>query len=155
MFEVSSLFLDNLHLVCRFGKLYGPRRVSTGGMMRDTIRSGWWCQTTLSLTQPSQRMLDLTLLVNIGRWARHTHTHTHMYIYIYTHINYHNHCLFEKNIFFLQLMCGFVRASVPAKSWGYDDVGFVQQLLINLTQRFCVDLGTLVAWVIVNAWWAG
>ena len=34
MFEVSSLFLDNLHLVCRFGKVYGPPRVSTGGMMR-------------------------------------------------------------------------------------------------------------------------
>ena len=44
---------------------------------------------------------------------------------------------------------------VPAKSWGYDDVGFVQQLLINLTQRFCVDLGTLAAWVLENAWWAG
>ena len=37
MFEVSSLFLDNLHLVCRFGKLYGPGRVSTGRMMRDGV----------------------------------------------------------------------------------------------------------------------
>eukprot|EP00434_Breviolum_minutum_P019097 symbB.v1.2.016835.t1/scaffold1278.1/size127201/4 len=28
----------------------------------------------------------------------------------------------------------------------YDDVGFVQQLLINLTQRFCVDLGSIFAY---------
>ena len=88
-----------------------------GGMMRDgvlwllenAIRSGWWCQTTLSLTQTRQRMLNLTLLVNIGRWARHTHTHIYIYTYIYIciiyiyiwifiHINY-NHCLSKKHIF--------------------------------------------------------